>query len=293
MTRWACSARSSLLVIAAIAIPAAAANVCEDGKQAMVRSEYDRAVRLLETCVKENPQSADAHYWLGDAYGFQARHVSMFAAMSLAKKIKSELDTAVRLAPNHVPAHYLLMGYFLSAPAMAGGDEKKAIDEANLIRKLDPLEGHRAWASVYGHQKKPDQARNELMAGVREFPKSAKAHTQYAANLLAANDYRAALFELDSAIKLEPNYLPAYFRVGQASAMSGAILPRGEESLRRYLASAASLDPNDPPPYRAHYWLGLVLEKQNRNADARKELTESLRISPDQKDAKDALKRVE
>jgi len=288
----ACSARASLLLIAALAAPAGAANVCDEGKAAIVGADYNRAVQLLEKCVQQNQQSADAHYWLADAYGLQARNAPMFAAMALAPKVRSELEVAIRLAPAHVPARLLMMEYYLAAPAIAGGDEKKGIEEANTIHKLDPLEGHRAWASVYGHQKKADLARNEFMAAVREFPTSAKAHVWYAGNLLTTNDYRAALFELDTAIKLDPSYMPAYLRVGQAAAISGAILPRGEESLRKYIASSASLDPNDPPAYRAHYWLGVVLEKQNRNADAKKELAESLRIKPDQKDAKEALKRV-
>jgi len=257
----------------------------------MVRGDYNRAAQLLEKCVQQNQQSADAHYWLADAYGYQTRNAPMFAAMALAPKVRSELEVAVRLAPNHVLARFALMEYDLAAPAIAGGDEKKGIEEANAIRKLDALEGHLAFASVYSHEKKADLARNELLAAVREFPKSPKAHVWYAANLLTTNDYRAALFELDTAIHLDPSYMPAYFRVGQAAAISGAILPRGEESLRKYIASTA-LDPNDPPLFRAHYWLGVVLEKSGHKAEARKEIAASLKINENQKDARDALKRL-
>src|SRR5438105_2990423 len=109
----------------AVALPLAAENVCEQGKAAVQRSDYEKAVQLLEGCITQQPNSAEWHYWLGDAYGSQAQSASMFSAFSLTTKAKEQLDIAVRLDPNHVPARFGMMEFYLFAPSVAGGSESK------------------------------------------------------------------------------------------------------------------------------------------------------------------------
>ena len=48
-----------------------------------------------------------------------------------------------------------------------------------------------------------------------------------------------------------------------------------------------------PDAADAHRLLGLVLEKEGRNAEARAEIQTALRLRPKFKDAKDDLKRLE
>ena len=49
---------------------------------------------------------------------------------------------------------------------------------------------------------------------------------------------------------------------------------------------------NELPLYRAHYWLGLILEKSGRKAEAKASYATSLKLQPEQKDVTEALKRV-
>ena len=49
---------------------------------------------------------------------------------------------------------------------------------------------------------------------------------------------------------------------------------------------------DDLPLYRAHYWLGVIYEKQGKNAEARSQFQAALHLRPADNDAKQNLKRV-
>ncbi|HEX9130585.1 MAG TPA: tetratricopeptide repeat protein, partial [Gemmatimonadaceae bacterium] len=107
---------------------------------------------------------------------------------------------------------------------------------------------------------------------------------------LTEKNYKAASDELESVVKLDTSYMPAYFQIGHVAALSGANLTRGEEALRKYLPYRPKED--EPSIARAYFWLGGIYEKQGRKADAKASYAASLQINPNQKDAGDALKRV-
>lgn len=91
-------------------------------------------------------------------------------------------------------------------------------------------------------------------------------------------------------MKVDPTYMPGWFQIGHMAALTGANLQRGEEALRKYLAYTPHTD--EPPLYRAHFWLGGIYEKQGKKAEAKQSYNTSLRINPGQKDVAEALKRV-
>jgi tetratricopeptide (TPR) repeat protein len=149
---------------------------------------------------------------------------------------------------------------------------------------------HRATAFIYSHQAKTDEAKKEYFAEVTEFPKSPRAHLDLGVFVYFADkNYKAAADEYETALKLDPAYMPSYFRAGQITVFTGN-LARGEELLRKYLAYAPK--ENEPSIARAHYWLGQVFEKQGKKAEAKASFATSLKLNPAQKDVAEALKRV-
>jgi Tfp pilus assembly protein PilF len=242
--------------------------------------------------VAQSPNNAEAHYLLGSAYGTQAQHASIFSKPGLARKTQAEFERAVQLDPNYIEARLALVEYDMAAPAFLGGGEQKAIEQAKEIRKRDALGGHRALAFIYGQQKMPDLARKEYVEAVKEQPNSPKAHYWLGISYFIAADknYKAAINEFETAVKLDPAYMPAWFQIGHIAALSGTSLQRGEEALQRYLVSMPKND--EPPLYRAHYWLGGIYEKQGKKAEAKASYSTSLRLNPTQKDVAEALQRV-
>jgi tetratricopeptide (TPR) repeat protein len=279
------------VLVALIALPLLAqTSLIEQGRAAMNRNDADTAATLLEKAVAQNPKSAEAHYLLGTAYGSQAQKASIFGQASLAGKTKDEFEKAVELDPNLLDARYGLVEYYAMAPGFMGGSYDKAFAQAAEIKKHDPLMAHRAAAFIYLHQKKTDEARNEYLAEVREFPKSARAHIDLGVSYIVEKNFKAAAEEFENAAKVEPTYMPAYFRLGQGAVITNSNYPRGEEALRKYLAYTPKTD--EPSHARAHYWLGQLFEKQGKKAEAKASFAASLKLNPAQKDVAEALKRV-
>ncbi len=280
-----------VLLVGLVALPLfAQSTLIEQGRSAMNRNDADTAAALLEKAIAQNPKSAEAHYLLGTAYGSQAQKASLFGQASLASKTREEFEQAVALDPNHLEARFGLIQFYTVAPGFMGGSYDKAFAQAAEIRKHDPLMAHRATAFIYSNQKKTDLAKKEYEDEVREYPRSARAHYDIGLFHVSQKNYTAALDDFDTALKADPAYMPAHFRIGQLSVLSTSNYPRGEESLRKYLQYTPKTE--EPPLARAHYWLGQIFEKQGKKAEAKASFAASLKLNPSQKDVSEALKRV-
>jgi tetratricopeptide (TPR) repeat protein len=281
-----------LLVVGLIALPLLAQNsFLDQGRAAMNRNDAEGAAALFEKAVAQNPKSAEAHYRLGSAYGSMAQKASLFSQASLASKTRDEFEKAVALDPNHLDAREGLVQFYTIAPGFMGGSYDKAFAQTAEIRKRDALMGHRTAAFIYGHQKKADLARNECTAEVKEYPKSPRAHLDFGLFHVTQKNWKAAGDEFDTALSLDPAYMPAVFRIGQLAVLSKENLARGEEMLRKYLTYIPK-NSDEAPIARAHYWLGRILETQGKKADAKASFATSLKMNPGQKDVAEALKRV-
>src|ERR1051325_7603084 len=149
----------TLLAVLAASAMYAQTPFIDQGRAAMTRGDVDGPVDLLEKAVDQSPNSAEAHYYLGGAYGSKAQKANRFSAASLAGKTKDEFEKAVALNPRYVEARFGLVEFYTFAPGIIGGSYDKALAQAAEIRKLDPLQGHRAYAIVYSSQKKPELAK--------------------------------------------------------------------------------------------------------------------------------------
>jgi len=259
------------------------------------------AIAIAFLCVTARAQTNDAvalrpgtaryHLQLGNAYEASAESAGMLERMSLIQKAKAEWERAVELDPNCIPARQSLIEFYVLAPALMGGSESTAMKQAAEIAKRDAIEGHRAYARIYTAMNRPDLARNEYAEMLKTNGRSARARYLHGVYLLATEkNYRAASVEFESAVALDPSYMPAYFQIGHTAALSKESLARGEESLKKYLTYTPKDE--EPPIARAHYWLGTIYELRQRKADARASYAASLAINPNQKDVETARKRV-
>src|SRR6266849_8480416 len=263
----------------------------DQGRAALQRNDYEAAVAILEKAVAQTPNSAEAHELLGEAYGSLAQRVNIFKQASLASKTHHEFERAVQLDPNLLDARMGLVEFYTIAPGFMGGDRQKAIAQANELKKRDGLMGHRAFAYIYGQEKKPELARKEYIDAVKEQPNSPNAHYWLGISfLIAEKNYKAATQEFELAVRIDPVFMPGWFQLGHMAAVTGANLQRGEEALQKYLAYTPRQE--EPQHYRAYFWLGGIYEKQGKKAEARQSYATSLRINPRQPDVAEALKKI-
>jgi tetratricopeptide (TPR) repeat protein len=80
-------------------------------------------------------------------------------------------------------------------------------------------------------------------------------------------------------------------RIGQHAVLSGAGAPRGEASLKRYLAYEP-LD-GEPSLATAWYWLGMLYERQGRTVEAGRSFKRALTMLPEEQIFIDASRRVD
>ena len=261
------------------------------GMAALDADQYDKAIEIFTKVIAAQPKNAEAHFRRGVAYGELAQRAGILKQASLAGKTRADFEKAVQLDPNLLDARFGLINFYLLAPGFMGGGDDKAFAQAAEIKKRDALAGHRAYARIHTHQKKPDLARKEYVDAVRENPKSARAHYMLA-GFLINNDknWAGSLHELDMAISLDPAFMPTYVRLGAHAALSGTNYERGEEALRKYLAYKPGDD--EPPHASAWYWLGMVQEKQGKKSEAKQSYQNALKLGANEKEIKEALKRV-
>ena len=224
---------------------------------ALRRSDGDAAIAAAEKAVALAPDNADYQHTLGDAYGSAAQKASVFSQFGLAKKCLAAYQRATTLAPDNVSFHQSLFEYYRQAPGIAGGGFDKATAEAAIIKKLDPMTGRLAFATLYTVEKKYDQA----------------------------------LAEFDEVLKTAPDDYNALYQVGKLAAVSGQYLDRGITSLKRCL----ELTPptvNSPGPAAEQWRMGMILEKKNDPASARAAYEASLQADPTFTNAATALKKL-
>jgi tetratricopeptide (TPR) repeat protein len=226
------------------------------GRLALQRDDYEKAVVLLEQAVTLAPNESRFQHRLGDAYGRAAQKGSLFSQMSLAKKCREAYEKAVELDLKNIDARFGLMEFYQQAPGMVGGGLDKAHLQADEIKKLDAVRGHRAMAGLYIVEKK--------------FPE--------------------AFAEFDEILKSRPDDYAALFQTGRLAAMSGERLDRGLTALRRCLELTP---PENQPGYAAAHWrMGNILEKQNDKAGARAAYEAALKVDPKFPQAIESLRKL-
>jgi tetratricopeptide (TPR) repeat protein len=316
----------------AILEPRLAANP-RDAQAACLLSRIKLAFGDLEGALKTARQAvaledgnSKYHFQLAQVYGEMADKASMFAAASLGRKFKAQLDAALARDPKNLDALEALMQYSFQAPGMMGGDKGKARAIAEELVQLEPARGYLAQAELAQEAKDPARVEECFLKAVQADPKSYEAQTALAGfytqpshrKTEAAEKHAREAIQLDPAraqgysilarvLALEqrwneleallsasernvPDDLSPYFKAAGALLESGVDLERGKSYLHTYLAQEP--EGEKPDAAHAHRLLGLILEKQGRTAEAASELETAVQMNPRFKAAKEDLKRV-
>jgi tetratricopeptide (TPR) repeat protein len=288
--------------------------------------DHETPLPLAEKAVAIDGAVAKYHRQVAEVLGVMAQHAGVWQQLMLARRFHKEIDTALMLDPRDIQALRDLMEFYLLAPGIAGGDEHKAAATADRIAAIDPMEGYLAQARLAEFQKQPGKGEEFLKKAAELQPSRYQPQTQLTQFYLSHDRFNAAAAEhhARAAQMLDPSRMPAYaalaevyaeggnwteldstlgaaarevpddltpyYRAAERLLASGRDFPRAERYLRTYLSQEP--EGNAPTLAEAHWKLGLVLEKQRRNAEAVSEWKEALKLdhaSP----AAHELKRVE
>lgn len=281
----------ALSVSAAGAQSRAGAAQYREGRAQLAQDHADRAVKSFERAIAADGNVADYHYWLGTALGVEAQRASRLKQASLGRRAREEFERAVRLDPRHVGARQGLVQFYTLAPGFIGGSTAKARDQAREILAIDPFQGRLALGVVAERSKDQAGARREYEAAIAAAPDSAQGYISLGLLHQRASRWDDAFGVYDRLLKRRPSDTAVLYHIGRAASLSGRQLERGEQALKRYIASP----PKDATAYnvsRAHQRLAAIHQHQGRKDLARQQLELAVKADHKNGEARDALKKL-
>lgn len=285
------------------------------------------ALAEAERAVALDPGNPGAHAQLAEASAFLADRTSPLVAYGHVRRMKREIDAALALDPRNLDALLVQMMFSWKAPAIAGGDKKKAVRIADQIAANLPVWGNLAHArllqeigddstverwlvnavradpSFYrarlslarfycctAKTKRFDKAEAAAMESIRIDPNSAGGYETLAYVQASAQRWAELEATLQRSGKAVPDDLAPYYFAASALIEIGRDFRRAEQYLNHYLSGAP--EGRQPTHAQTRLLLASLYTKEGRRSDAVRELTIALRLEPDLEAAKAELKRL-
>ncbi len=251
--------------------------------------EWDRAEISCRKAVALAPDNGRFHLWLGRVYGEKADRANFISAAGLAGKVRGEFERAVQLNPKDVEARLDLVEFYIAAPGIVGGGEDKARAQAKSIAVVNPAREHWIYARIA--EKKKDSATAERE--YRQYIDVSKGDAEAWLNLALFLRRQKRIDEMQEAIvKLGQSPTPKPDVLVEAAGMlyrANRSYAFAIELLQRYLDTGPV---EAAPAFKAHYLLGMLLEKQRDKVGAAREYRASLALARNFGLAQQALNRV-
>jgi tetratricopeptide (TPR) repeat protein len=251
--------------------------------------DWDRAESACKRAVALDSNNSRFHLWLGRVYGGKADRANFLSAASLAGKVREEFERAVQLNPKDVDARMDLAEFYLEAPGIVGGGEDKAREQARTIATVNPARARWVYARIAEKKKDATTAEREY----RQYIELSNGDADAWLNLALFLRRQKRLEEMEQAlVKTSQAPMPKLDVLVDAAQIlfrSGRNFPFAVQLLKRYLETGPV---EEAPAFKAHYLLGMLLEKQGDMAGAAQQYRASLALARNFGRAQQALNRV-
>jgi tetratricopeptide (TPR) repeat protein len=289
--------------------------------------DFNGALPLAQRAVDLDGKNSDFHLILGKTFGDLASRASLLSAGPLAIKFRRELEAAIELNPGNLGALDAMMQFKFQAPAVMGGSKDEARALADRITLLNASEGYLDHAELAQLENDPAQVGAFYLKAVQANPENYEARTLLAGFYSESSQMKLddATKQAQSALQIDPGRIEArwilarvfalqqrwdnlestlvdsekdvpddlrpYYEAAEALLEISKDFPRAEGYAKKYLSQEPEAE--EPDYADAHRLLGLVLEREGRNSEARAEMQTALRLNPNFKAAKEDLRRLE
>lgn len=253
-------------------------------------AQLELAMTRAEAQVEAMPNSAEAHYWLGAAYGRMAQEANMFSAAGYARKVKAEFERSSQLDPRLFEAHYGLIQFHLQAPGFMGGDEDEAKRIAAELAKLDPVAGHRAQATLKSAAKDRAGAKAEMLMALAIRPADPEVLSMVVGIYDQDKQYKEMGDAVRAALAVDPEHVLIRYQYGKYAALSGNDLEEGLRTLDALLAMSPA--PEKISVAGMHWRRGQILAHLQRLPEAILAVQQAVKLEPKAKEIAASLAQL-
>ena len=252
--------------------------------------QWDRGIEACERARDLDPHKSLYFLWLGRIYGEKADRAGFLSAAGLAKKVRTSFEKAVELDPKSWEARTDLAEFYMDAPGIVGGGKDKAREQADALMALNPGMSHWVASRIAEKNKDTAGAEKELRAAIAVTHSGARAWLDLIIFLRHANRFEEMNKALQSLEETQVVDRREALMDGASEVLrAGQWYPLGERLVRRYLKDPVE----EGPAYKAHEYLGQLLERQGDRPGAAAEYRAALAMAHEYGRAREGLKRVE
>lgn len=120
--------------------------------------DWDTAIEYYKALIEEDDSNANYQYKYGGALGMKALTVNKLLAATYVGDLKFHFEKAASLDPSHIDARWALVELYMQLPGILGGSEEKALEYANQLLLLSPVDGFLAKGRIAEMAKRPADA---------------------------------------------------------------------------------------------------------------------------------------
>ena len=251
--------------------------------------DWDAGISACQQAVALDRDNSQYHLWLGRIYGEKADHSNFFSAAGLAKKVRNEFETAVKLDPHNLEARSDLAEFYVEAPPIVGGGRDKAEAQAQEMTVLDPAQAHMVKARLAEKRDDFATAESEYRAAIQ----ASGGRAGIWMGLVQFYSRRGQLDQMQEAVQHAvsvPHSQHVLMAAADVLVRTKRDLPTAIQLLRRYLSQGTV---EDSPAFKAHYLLGTLLEQQGDTPGAVEQYRAALSLVRNFAPAQNALGRLQ
>jgi tetratricopeptide (TPR) repeat protein len=252
--------------------------------------QWDAAIHECEQAVQQDGQNSNHHLWLGRALGEKADRANFLTAYSLAKRVRTEFEEAVRLNPRNADALADLGEFYKDAPGAVGGGVDKAEGIAAQLDKVDPARAHELRGQIAAGRKDYDTAEREFKQAIAASPHPALQWATLAGFYRKRErwpEMESAVNSLIAAVDRDKKSAVALYNGASVLAKAKRDPALAAKMLNSYLSSSAKTE--EAPAFVAYTKLAYIDSQLGNSASAERDRAAAMALAHEYKPASDSV----